>query len=71
MPQVKRSPEYFATGHQETWSGITPVEYVVRTINRRNRRCGCLPLQHRLPLQNHPLVLSSKLAVLLIRQHVD
>ena len=32
---------------------------------------GCLPLPHRLPPQNHPLVLSSKLAVLLIRQHVD
>ena len=37
MQQVKRSPEYFTTGHRETWSGITPVEYVVRTINRRNR----------------------------------
>ena len=23
MPQVKRSPEYFTTGHRETWSGIT------------------------------------------------
>ena len=40
MQQVKRSPEYFTTGHRKTWSGITPVEYVVRIINHRNHRCG-------------------------------